>query len=241
MRGTSRESSNWMSLSDMMTGLMIIFLFIAIAYMADQKRQTQKFKEYAVLQNELYQDLQGALAEIEEVEVKPDLSIVISNENSTFEFGQDDLSSSFKLTLDTFYEAYLDVLLDGKYRAFISEVRIEGHTDKAPYRKGESKDPFISNVELSQNRARHVLEYLWSTDRIQTASSEIIEILEFWFTANGLSYGRMVNSEGKLIHRLGNTEAKLIPNDPASRRVEFRIVTNAANLIDEFNNKKSNE
>ena len=241
MRGTSRESSNWMSLSDMMTGLMIIFLFIAIAYMADQKRQTQKFKEYAVLQNELYQDLQSALEEIEEVKVKPDLSIVISNESSTFTFGKDDLSRAFKATLDTFYEAYLDVLLDDKYRAFISEVRIEGHTDKAPYKKGESKDPFISNVELSQDRARHVLEYLWSTDRIQKSSNDIIEILEYWFTANGLSYGRMVNFEGKLIHRLEKTEAKLIPNDDASRRVEFRIVTNAANLIDEYNKKNSND
>jgi len=241
MRGTSRESSNWMSLSDMMTGLMIIFLFIAIAYMADQKRQTQKFKEYAVLQNELYQDLQGALEEIDEVELKPDLSIVISDENTTFTFGGDDLSPEFEATLDTFYEAYLDVLFDDKYRAFISEVRIEGHTDKARYKKAESKDRFISNVELSQDRARHVLEYLWSSKRIQTTSSELIEILEYWFTANGLSYGRMVNSEGKLIHRLGNTETKLIPDNDASRRVEFRIVTNAANLIDEYNKKISHD
>lgn len=235
MKGNSRDASNWMSLSDMMTGLMIIFLFIAIAYMAQQNRETQKFKEYAVLQNQLYQDLQGALEQIEEVEVKPDLSIVISDENSTFESGGDDLSPAFESMLDDFYDAYLDILLGKKYKNFISEVRIEGHTDKDRYRKAESKDPFISNVELSQDRARHVLEYLWMSERIQNVSKEDRRLLEFWFTANGLSYGRMVDKQGRLVHRFGEVKSKMVPDNNASRRVEFRIVTNASSLIDEYN------
>ena len=43
MNNSSREASNWMSLSDMMTGLMIVFLFIAIAFMKQQNNQTKKF------------------------------------------------------------------------------------------------------------------------------------------------------------------------------------------------------
>ena len=237
MNNSLREASNWMSLSDMMTGLMIVFLFIAIAFMKQQNNQTQKFKEYAILQNELYDDLQGALKEIEEVEVKPDLSIVISESDFTFKSAESTLKSEFKRMLDTFYSAYLKVLLKDKYRSFIKEVRIEGHTDPERYKKGESSNPFISNVELSQDRARHVLEYLWNTSDFKSVSRKDRKTLEYWFTANGLSYGRMVDKQGRLVYRNGNTSSKLVPDKSASRRVEFRIVTNAANLIDEYNKK----
>ena len=238
MNNSSREASNWMSLSDMMTGLMIVFLFIAIAFMKQQNNQTKKFKEYAVLQNELYDDLQGALKDIEEVEVKPDLSIVISESDFTFKSGQSTLESEFKNMLDNFYSAYLEVLLKEKYRPFIKEVRIEGHTDPERHKKGESSIPFISNVELSQDRARHVLEYLWNTPDFKNVNQKDRKTLEYWFTANGLSYGRMVDKTGRLVYRIGEAHLKLLPDKSSSRRVEFRIVTNAANLIDEYNKKK---
>ena len=237
MNNSSREASNWMSLSDMMTGLMIVFLFIAIAFMKQQDNQTQKFKEYAILQNELYDDLQGALKDIEEVEVKPDLSIVISESDFTFKSAESTLTDEFKIMLDNFYSAYLKVLLNEKYRAFIKEVRIEGHTDPERYKKAESSNPFISNVELSQDRARHVLEYLWNTDDFKKINQADRQILEFWFTANGLSFGRMVDSQGRLVYEESRAGEKLKPDFDASRRVEFRIVTNAANLIDEYNQK----
>ena len=237
MNNGSREASNWMSLSDMMTGLMIVFLFIAIAFMKQQVNQTQKFKEYALLQNELYDDLQGALKVIEEVELKPDLSIVISESDFTFKSGASTLENEFKLMLDEFYKAYLKVLLKEKYRPFIKEVRIEGHTDSELYKRGESKNPFISNVELSQDRARHVLEYLWDTPDFKDENQKDKKTLEYWFTANGLSYGRMVDKRGRLVYRIGEAHSKLVPDKTASRRVEFRIITNAANLIDEYNKK----
>jgi outer membrane protein OmpA-like peptidoglycan-associated protein len=237
MNNGSREASNWMSLSDMMTGLMIVFLFIAIAFMKQQVNQTQKFKEYALLQNELYDDLQGALKVIEEVELKPDLSIVISESDFTFKSGASTLENEFKLMLDEFYKAYLKVLLKEKYRPFIKEVRIEGHTDSERYKGGESKNPFISNVELSQDRARHVLEYLWDTPDFKDVNQKDKKTLEYWFTANGLSYGRMVDKRGRLVYRIGEAHSKLVPDNTASRRVEFRIITNAANLIDEYNKK----
>ena len=238
MNNSSRETSNWMSLSDMMTGLMIVFLFIAIAFMKQQNNQTKKFKEYADLQDDLYDDLQGALKDIEEVEVKPDLSIVISESDFTFKSAQSTLKSEFRSMLDNFYSAYLEVLLKDKYRAFIKEVRIEGHTDPERYKKGESSIPFISNVELSQDRARHVLEYLWNTHDFRIVNQKDRKTLQYWFTANGLSYGRMVDKKGRLVYRISEANSNLVPDNTTSRRVEFRIVTNAANLIDEYNKKK---
>ena len=237
MKGGSREASNWMSLADLMTGLMMVFMLVAVTFMRQQTRQTIRFREYAGLQDNLYQDLQSALKEIKEVEVKPDLSIVISEDGFSFDSGDDELKPEFREMLDLFYRSYLKVLLKDDYRPFIKEVRIEGHTDRDRYRAGESKNPFISNVELSQDRSRHVLEYLWQTEDFRSISKEEMRVLEYWFTANGLSYGRMVDSSGRLVHRLGAAKEQLQPDDSKSRRVEFRIVTNAANLIDEYNNK----
>ena len=47
MFGSSRNSSssNWMSTTDLMSGLMIVFMFIAIAYMVFIDRKTEKTYE----------------------------------------------------------------------------------------------------------------------------------------------------------------------------------------------------
>ncbi|MBX2897898.1 MAG: hypothetical protein KF763_20820 [Cyclobacteriaceae bacterium] len=57
----SSTGSHWISIADMMSGLMMIFLFIAVSYMINVTREKDKIKEIAVtynrLQNELYDDL----------------------------------------------------------------------------------------------------------------------------------------------------------------------------------------
>lgn len=55
------------------------------------------------------------------------------------------------------------------------------------------------------------------------------QLLEYWFTANGLSYGKALDSEGDFIIRSGK------PIDRAySRRVEFRIVTSGDEILENF-------
>ena len=64
---TTREQDteeHWISISDMMAGLMVIFLFIAISYMlhvrADKKKIEQIAVTYEELQSDLYADLEKA-------------------------------------------------------------------------------------------------------------------------------------------------------------------------------------
>lgn len=55
------SESQWVSISDLMSVLMMIFLFIAISYMLNVIKEKDKIKEIAVtynkLQTELYDDL----------------------------------------------------------------------------------------------------------------------------------------------------------------------------------------
>jgi hypothetical protein len=55
------------------------------------------------------------------------------------------------------------------------------------------------------------------------------QLLEFWFTSNGLSYGKSLDSNG---------EYTITSNRPIdkelSRRVEFRIVTSGDDILENF-------
>ena len=55
--------------------------------------------------------------------------------------------------------------------------------------------------------------------------------LEFWFTANGLSYGKALNKEGE--YALVSEKDKVIDKEK-SRRVEFRIITTGDEVLENF-------
>jgi chromosome segregation ATPase len=59
-----------------------------------------------------------------------------------------------------------------------------------------------------------------------TATQKEKERLQYWLTANGLSYGRTLDKNGNLTHK-----NKLPPDNIKCRRVEFKIVTTTDELI----------
>ena len=94
------------------------------------------------------------------------------------------------------------------------------------------EDPYIANVILSQQRALSVLRYLRKMPSYQQYSEEQRSLLEFWFTANGLSYGKAVDNAGNYINKSHNEIDK-----DMSRRVEFRIITSGDEVLENFVNK----
>lgn len=56
-RAKQRDSAHWISMSDLMAGLMMVFLFISIAYMHYVRVERDKIKQVAVA----YQNTQAAL------------------------------------------------------------------------------------------------------------------------------------------------------------------------------------
>src|SRR5690606_15563608 len=104
----SAAEAHWIPLSDLMTGLMMMFLLISVVYMAQIEAESRKLKEVAVLYDELrtslYEDLQKEFA--------ADLDrwgARISRENLTVQFrepevlfalGSSELRPRFKEILD---------------------------------------------------------------------------------------------------------------------------------------------
>jgi hypothetical protein len=81
-------------------------------------------------------------------------------------------------------------------------------------------------MKLSQDRGRNVLAFLRTQDCFINLKQVEQERLQYWLTANGLSYGRTVDKDYKPTFESNQP----IDNDK-SRRVEFRIVTTSEAII----------
>ena len=87
---------------------------------------------------------------------------------------------------------------------------------------------YMYNVRLSQNRTSNVLDYLFYKEdsEYQNASETDRELMRYWFTTTGFSYGRTMDQSGELTLGSGQNE-----NRQRSRRVEFRIVMKSEEVI----------
>jgi len=216
------SESQWVSISDLMSVLMMIFLFIAITYMLNVIKEKDKIKEIAVtynkLQTELYDDLMTEFkndldnwnADID----KQTLSVKFEAPDVLFASGSSTLQPKFKEILEDFFPRYVKILTSEKYKADIEEIRIEGHTSSEWSFEAPAEQAYFYNMELSQDRTRKVLEFVLRNEKLDGNKDWIRERL----TANGLS-------SSKLIARNG------VEDKEKSRRVEFRVRTNAEKRI----------
>ena len=224
----------WMSVSDLMTGLMVIFLFIAIAYISRVQSNQTVLTDYVETKQKLHDKL---VKEFEGDTLKwlmaigKDLSMKFNNPTVLFKQGSWDLTPQFQAILDDFLPRYFEILLNDSLRNNIKEIRIEGHTDSVPMPQLDS-DPYIANVILSQRRSLSVLRYFRSMPIFQQYSPEQQKLLEYWFTSNGLSYGKSLDEDGN--YTIATRKAIDLQR---SRRVEFRIVTTGDEILENFVNK----
>ena len=229
----SKKETFWIPYADLMTVLMVIFLFISLSYMGlvqfQKNQQDEIFKEYKQTKKALYTELDSTFKDnfkIWNVAIdSSDLSIKFNNPQVLFAQGSDVVNNNFQAILQEFFPKYLNIVLQEKYKDKISEIRIEGHTDTRP--TGETDDPYIDNIILSQKRSMQVLRFVRKLPAF-TALDEIKKgQLQFWLTANGFSYGRTLDDNNKFTYL-----SKKPANEDLSRRVEFRIITTSDKLVE---------
>ncbi|QFI54377.1 OmpA/MotB family protein [Aeromonas simiae] len=211
---TQENGEHWLTVSDLMAGLMMVFLFIAIVFMMNTQKKNDKIKDVAVA----YQQNQVAIYEALQTEFKNDLNkwgATIDKETLAFNFQSPDvlfannettLSYAYKNILNDFFPRYIDVLRP--YRESLNEIRIEGHTSSAGLRGSSESQAYFYNMRLSQGRTRAVLEYAYGLMPDET----------IWIKKNiaavGFSSSRLIMKDG-------------VEDAAQSRRVSFRAITNA--------------
>lgn len=225
---STQKESHWVPLADLMTVLMIMFLFMAISYMVEsQKKQSERdkiIKDFQNSKNELVADLKIEFnndfqpSRWNAVLDTSDLSIKFMDERILFDNNKSDIKPQFKLILADFFPRYIKIILKPKYKNRIAEVRIEGHTS--------SEGSYIHNLKLSQDRTSNVVESLRNMPFYASLGVDNQIRLQYLITANGLSYGRTLDANGNLTYK-----TRLSVNNEKCRRVEFRIVTTSDELI----------
>jgi len=224
------QEDHWVPLSDLMTGLMMIFLLVAIVFMLQVKRDEAKIVEARDRVREIathYVDLRGQLYQELSIEfkddlpkwrasIKPDLTVRFEEPSVQFDTGASVVKDSFKVILNSFFPRYIKILRSPKYAEAIDEVRIEGHTS-AIWKNLAPEQAYYENMRLSQDRARSVLMHVFSIPAIRDDDS--LRWILARVTANGLSSARrLFLSDG--------TEDFV-----GSQRVEFRVRTTAEDQL----------
>lgn len=233
-RREEEETSYWLSYSDMMAALLLIFVLIISFTMLQAKKQYEdKEKELAEQQGiikkqqEQIDQLVGIKIELIETlkdEFKnTDLSVSVDSKTGAialdssilFDFDDDKLKKSGENFLKKFIPKYLKVLTNKKFKDYVSEIIIEGHTD--------TKGDYIYNLELSQKRALSVASFCLDSKK-KVVSKKEIKSLRKIVTANGKSFSNpIINSKGK-------------EDKEASRRVEFKFRLEDDKMIEEMSN-----
>lgn len=226
------KEEHWIPLSDLMTGLMMIFMLIAIIFMVKVENNAEKIKNnaekikevafiYDAMKSDLYTDLNNEFQHdlaTWGAELDKDLTFRFKEPNILFDNGQEKLKPQFISILDNFFPRYIKILSNKKYKESIEEIRIEGHTSSIWAGSTNPNEAYFLNMELSQARTRTTLQYVLTLNQLEGQQSW----LKSHLTANGLS-------SSKLIYNTDGTE-----NKDGSQRVEFRVRTNADTKISEI-------
>lgn len=216
-RSKKEDAEHWIGISDLMSGLMMMFLFIAVAYMYYMQVERDTVREIAVayMENQvaIYQDLleefEADLARWDATIDKDTLEFTFNNPESLFQAGSQRLSPSFMATLQDFFPRYVGVL--SNYRDAIEEIRIEGHTS-SDWGGLYGDAAYFPNMSLSQDRTREVLQYVLTG----LAAGDDREWVRSSFAAVGYSSSRRIVDRDT-----GEEDAA------RSRRVNFRVVTDS--------------
>src|SRR5260370_33657167 len=220
-RHQAPERTHWIPLADLMTGLMMVFLLIAISYMVKVEAASQRTREipllYERMKVELYEDLKK---EFEKdlprwgAELDRDSTIRFREPDVLFPIWSSELKNNFKSILDDFFPRYAHILDSDKYRDAVEEIRIDGHTSSV-WSNLPPDQAYFQNMKLSQDRTRSSLQYVLALPVVRYD----VPWLRGRITANGLSSSKTIKSPD------GSEDSE------RSQRVEFRVRTDAESRI----------
>ena len=233
-RGRSRDNEevHWISLSDMMSSLMLIFLVISIAYLVKLQIYVKKLERLEAVEVVINATRQGIHAQLKGLfdanskewgaELSPDLTLRFVNPDTLFDSGSAQLKDSYKRSLSAFFPQYLKLMMQPAYQNHIKEIRIEGHTSSFWSSTTTADQAYFLNMELSQRRTRETLAFLLNNTDLDEDEKRW---LKKHFRAIGFSSAATLNAAG------GPTTSDTDEDIKKSQRVEFRVITNSEDLL----------
>ncbi len=243
------EHNYWMSYSDMMAALFLVFILIITFTLVQSKLQADKDKQEVERKNKDLQEAKdksdekeeqlkkiiGVKAEIikelqerfekKNIEIKVDdkTGAIELKSNILFDVNRSELKPEGKKFIKSFLPEYVDGLLEHEDK--ITEIIIEGHTDDDAPKHLSKDDAYLYNLKLSQNRAFSVVQYCIDPKSKIFKDKKKRDKLQEILTSNGKSYSELKYKKDSQGNVILDKKGKKIVDKTGSRRVEiqFRI------------------
>ncbi len=230
----AEETNYWISIGDMMAAILAIFIFFFLSQIMSFNLNIRSLSNERTQYKSMIKEIDSEriqykliVQELDETrikiiqKIKENIKINIDENTGSislpsevlFESGRSELKSQGKEFLNHFIPIYMKVLLgDAEIRKNLSQIVIEGHTDK--------QGSYLYNLDLSQKRALAVAVYVLSNEMVNFEGKDI---LDEYITANGRSYSDFLGAPDQ-------------EKDEKSRRVEFKFVLKEADILDRLRN-----
>ena len=181
--------------------------------------QTGRIEDLVGLRARIISDLSSSLASANiRATVDNNTGDIVLDSAVLFQSNSSAIQSDGQYLLSQFIPLYLSVLFKPEYINYLAEIIIEGHTD--------TNGDYISNLELSQQRALNVAKYVLSMNSLTTPQRNRLQQI---LTSTG-------RSESDPIYYADGTV-----NMAASRRVEFKFRLKDAEMIEELKKLLENQ
>lgn len=202
-RGNKDEGEKpfWISFSDLMTALMVLFLVVmGVALLAVTKNVTEREKQeeqYRKDVEELFRRFENEAKKFSGIKVDRQRGIIDFGQRANFDFGKYDLSVEKESALREFVPTMLALANDELGQRVLKRYVIEGYTDQ--------QGSYLTNLNLSLNRSQRVLCTMFATSGDKLLTEEQKTDVRDLFLVGGYSFN----------------SAKPTPEE--SRRVEMRV------------------
>lgn len=172
------ENPYWMSFSDLMSGLLIIFILAAIALIIELTEKTAQYDEVLKQVKEAERNRRSIVEEVRDKLTEQGISIIINDSASViripesslkFEQGKADIpkDDETQRVVRTTGQILFEALADDPRTQYLDTVFVEGHTDCTPYRGWK----FDDNWDLSTKRSNALWRF-WSEGLAYTIAGQ---------------------------------------------------------------------
>lgn len=232
----SDDGHYYISVSDLMTSLLFIFIlilsYVMLSFVKKQDQlsnEIQKIQQNIKYRGELLQDLKEKL-------LGEGINVTIDKKNGNmrlksdllFKSGSAIISVKGKRQISEIAKLFIIKMIEPKYKTAIDTIFIEGHTDSVPIKVSNKCRGLWSNKELSAQRAINTYsQMLVATDnKINTLKNKKKNPL---FSYSGYADSRQICNEKEKIAN-GANKKEINKCRSKNRRIEFYFTINTPDV-----------
>ena len=204
----------WVTMSDLLLGLAIIFMTLFTLAMTGFTTEKVKQQQAQIeASKELVEKLEQADIKAEVDSMTGDVKI---SDLELFELNSYTLSPQGKIYLNKLIPIYVEnIFSNEELESSIANVIVQGHTDSQQYVNVNSEnEQFVKNMTLSLRRANAVAEYIFKTNFNSNYDDKLRKLL----VVEGRSYTNPVIVDGKEDYE-------------KSRRVELKLKVKTYDIL----------